>query len=95
MREIAQLGAEVLRLQAKEVKNMHADEMQLIADDMFTTLADTNGVGIAAPQISASWRMMILASRPSERYPQAPEMDPTLMINPSFEPLRNVHEITS
>nr|WP_230990788.1 peptide deformylase [Bathymodiolus platifrons methanotrophic gill symbiont] len=41
---------------------MHADEMQLIADDMFTTLADTNGVGIAAPQISASWRMMILSA---------------------------------
>ncbi|GAW86752.1 peptide deformylase [Bathymodiolus platifrons methanotrophic gill symbiont] len=92
VREIAQLGAEVLRLQAKEVKNMHADEMQLIADDMFTTLADTNGVGIAAPQISASWRMMILASRPSERYPQAPEMDPTLMINPSFEPLSETQE---
>lgn len=92
VREIAQLGAEVLRLQAKEVKNMHADEMQLIADDMFTTLADTNGVGIAVPQISASWRMMILASRPSERYPQAPEMDPTLMINPSFEPLSETQE---
>jgi len=92
VREIAQLGAEVLRLQAKEVQDIHADEVQLIIDDMFTTLADTNGVGIAAPQISASWRMMIIASRPSERYPYAPEMEPVLMINPCFEPVGNATE---
>ncbi|TXL16398.1 hypothetical protein BMR04_10090 [Methylococcaceae bacterium HT3] len=35
---------------------------------------------------------MYLIHRPSERYPQAPEMDPTLMINPSFEPLSETQE---
>ena len=90
--EIAQLGAEVLRIRAKEVQDIHAAEIQVIGSDMFTTLADTNGVGIAAPQISASWRMMIIASRPSERYPYAPEMEPVLMINPSFEPVGNARE---
>lgn len=92
VREIAQLGADVLRLQAKAVQDIHSAEMQLIVSDMFTTLADTNGVGIAAPQISASWRMMIIASRPSERYPYAPEMEPVLMINPGFEPLGELLE---
>jgi len=57
--------------------------------DLFDTLANTEGVGIAAPQIGQSWRMMIVASRPSARYPSAPEMPATLMINPSFEPLDN------
>lgn len=92
VREIAQLGAEVLRLQAKEVSDIYSAEIQGIVSDMFTTLADTNGVGLAAPQISASWRLMIIASRPSERYPYAPEMEPVLMINPSFEPLGNARE---
>lgn len=90
--EIAQLGASVLRLRAKEVENIHADEIQAVISNMFTTLADTNGVGIAAPQISASWRLMIIASRPSERYPYAPEMEPVLMINPSFEAMSNAQE---
>jgi peptide deformylase len=90
--EIAQLGAEVLRMQAKEVQDIDSAEIQSIASDMFTTLVDTNGVGIAAPQISASWRMMIIASRPSERYPYAPEMEPVLMINPGFEPQGNARE---
>ena len=90
--EIAQLGAEVLRLQAKEVKDIDSSETQVIVSELFTTLADTNGVGIAAPQISASWRMMIVASRPSERYPYAPEMEPTLMINPGFESLSEIQE---
>ena len=92
VREIAQLGAEVLRMQAKEVQDIQSPEMQSIVSDMFTTLADTNGVGIAAPQISASWRLMIIASRPSERYPYAPEMEPVLMINPEFSALSETKE---
>ena len=84
VREIAQLGAGILRLRAKEVQDIKLAEMQFIVSDMFATLASTNGVGIAAPQISESWRMMIIASRPSERYPYAPEMEATLMVNPCF-----------
>ena len=92
VQEIAQLGAEVLRLRAQEVQDINAPEMQEIIGDLFISLASTNGVGLAAPQISTSWRMMIIASRPSERYPYAPEMEPTLMINPSFESLGDVRE---
>ena len=92
VREIAQLGMDVLRYKAKQVKNIHSAEMQAIVNDLFATLASTSGVGIAAPQISESWRVMIIASRPSERYPYAPEMEPTLMINPSFEPLAKTQE---
>ena len=91
-KEIAQLGAEVLRLRAQEVQDISAPEIQKVIDDLFVSLTSTSGVGLAAPQISASWRMMIIASRPSERYPYAPEMEPTLMINPSFECLSDEQE---
>ncbi|MDF1582154.1 MAG: peptide deformylase [Methyloprofundus sp.] len=92
VREIAQLGAEVLRLRAQEVQDIHAPKMQEVIGDLFISLASTSGVGLAAPQIFASWRMLIIASRPSVRYPYAPEMEPTLMINPSFESLSEVRE---
>jgi len=51
---------------------------------MLFTMADGNGVGIAAPQIHVSRRVFIVASRPSSRYPNVPEMDPTAVINPEI-----------
>lgn len=92
VRQIAQLGEEVLRRQASRVGQFDSPNIQALISDLFTTLADTNGVGIAAPQISESWRIIIIASRPSHRYPHAPNMLPVLMINPSFEPLSDHKE---
>ena len=86
-REIAQLGAKVLRLTAETVEDVHAVEIQQIIEAMQSTLASTQGVGIAAPQISESKRIIIVASRPTARYPHAPQMAPTVMINPSFQAL--------
>lgn len=42
----------------------------------------TQGVGIAAPQLGISQRLFIVASHPNARYPDAPEMEPTAMLNP-------------
>ena len=41
-------------------------------------------MGIAAPQIGISQAIMIMASYPSERYPHAPLMEPTALINPQL-----------
>ena len=92
MREIAQLGAEVLRKKAETVADVHAVEVRRIIADMQSTLAGTQGVGIAAPQNSESKRIMIVASRPTPRYPHAPRMEPTVMINPAFEVLSDHKE---
>jgi peptide deformylase len=43
---------------------------------------DVNGVGISAPQVYESIRLFIVASHPNPRYPNAPVMEPTPMINP-------------
>jgi peptide deformylase len=59
---------------------------------MHTTLAGTQGVGIAAPQISESKQIIIVASRPTARYPNAPLMPPTVMINPRFNALIETKE---
>ena len=90
--EIAQLGAKVLRLKAQAVTDLQSAELQQVIDSMQNTLATTQGVGIAAPQISVSKRIIIVASRPTPRYPSAPLMEPTVMINPSFQTLSDTRE---
>ena len=90
--EIAQLGAKVLRLQAEAVADVHDIEVRQIIEAMQSTLAATQGVGIAAPQISESKRIIIIASRPTPRYPSAPLMEPTVMINPAFQSLSDTLE---
>jgi peptide deformylase len=90
--EIAQLGAEVLRQQAQPVTDVHIAETQQTINTLNITLASTEGVGIAAPQISISRQIIIIASRPTARYPDAPVMKPTVMINPSFKSLSGTRE---
>ena len=90
--EIAQLGAAVLRLQAQAVTDFQGDEIQRIIKTLQDTLATTQGVGIAAPQISVSKRIILIASRPTSRYPSAPLMEPTVMINPAFQTLSDTRE---
>jgi len=90
--EIAQLGAKVLRLQAQAVTDSRSAEIQRIIETMQDTLSTTQGVGIAAPQISISKRIIIIASRPTPRYPSAPLMEPTVMINPAFQTLSDTRE---
>lgn len=90
--EIAQLGDQVLRLQAEAVADVHDAEIRQIIEAMQATLATTSGVGIAAPQISKSKQIIIIASRPTTRYPLAPVMEPTVMINPDFQALSETQE---
>lgn len=79
---IIKLGNPVLRQQSQVIENIKDEKMQLLIDELLTTVITANGVGIAAPQIAQSYRLFIVASRPNARYPYAPEMQPTAMINP-------------
>ena len=80
--QIAQLGNPILRQQAQLVDNIRDESLQQLIDVLVATVQTSNGVGIAAPQVSESYRLFIVASRPNPRYPNAPEMEPTAMINP-------------
>ena len=79
---IMQLGNPILRQKAELVDNIQDEWIQQLIDDLIATVTQANGVGIAAPQVAASYRLFIVASRPNPRYPNAPEMEPTAMINP-------------
>lgn len=81
VREIAQLGHPVLRKIAEPVEKIN-DSVQQLIDDLFTTSEAANGAGIAAPQVYVSSRVFILSIKPSVRYPDAPQVEPTAVINP-------------
>ena len=82
--EVAELGNPVLRAIAHPIEDIHASHIQQLIDDLIHTAIETNGVGIAAPQVSRSLQLFIVASRPNLRYLHAPVMEPTPMINPQI-----------
>ncbi|MEO0396302.1 MAG: peptide deformylase [Cyanobacteria bacterium P01_A01_bin.137] len=82
IRSVIELGDGRLRSQAQPVHHVAAPQLQQVIDDLLTTAAAKNGVGIAAPQVAVGLQLFIVASRPNPRYPQAPTMEPTAMINP-------------
>jgi peptide deformylase len=83
-RQIAQLGHPVLRAVASPVELPVAAGVRSLIDDMLETLRDAHGVGIAAPQVYEPLAAFIVASRPNPRYPEAPLMEPEVVINPEI-----------
>ena len=59
LREIRELGDEVLRKKAKEVKILTPRLKELIGD-MFDTMYAANGVGLAAPQVGILRRIVVI-----------------------------------
>lgn len=82
--DIAQLGHPVLRQQAQTVENILADDCQNLIREMMDIVEQAEGVGIAAPQIYQSLRIFIMSSKPNARYPDAPLMPVTAIINPEI-----------
>ncbi len=84
LRQIAQLGQPVLREPSRPVTDPADPAVQALIDDLIASVAEVNGVGIAAPQVFEPLTLFIVASRPNPRYPAAPDMAPTAMINPEL-----------
>lgn len=82
---ISQLGADVLRQQALAIDDFNSPWFHALLTEMKDAMFSHDGVGIAAPQLGHSWQMIIIASRPTRRYPHAPLIEPIVMINPRFQ----------
>ena len=82
--EITELGQPILRQRSSEVENLKDHEVQNFIDDLIETGIDSNGVGIAAPQVNEAKRIFIISSRPNVRYPNAPELGPVAIVNPEI-----------
>jgi len=72
LRILGEAGDEVLRLAAAPVASIDGS-IQILIDDMFETLRDAPGVGLAAPQVGVSLRIVVV---------EVPEIPGFALINP-------------
>lgn len=61
-----------------------ADIKRLVAD-MVETMREYNGVGLAAPQIHQSLRILVIEAQENPRYPDAPVIPLTVLFNMHLE----------
>ncbi len=78
--------ARLLRV-AEPVTDFGTPALRTLIDDMFETMEAANGAGLAAPQIGVNLQLVIFGFSRNERYPEAPPVPRTVLINPVIEPL--------
>lgn len=87
IRPILKMGdARLLRV-AESVREFDTPQLHRLIDDMFETMHDAGGAGLAAPQIGVNLRLVIFGFDKVARYPDAPPVPPTVLINPVITPL--------
>lgn len=87
IREILKMGdARLLRI-AAPVTEFDSAPLLALVEDMFDTMRAANGAGLAAPQIGEDLQLVIFGFDHNERYPDAPTVPLTVLINPVVEPL--------
>lgn len=91
--EILKMGDERLLRVAKPITRFDTPELHTLIADMFETMKAANGAGLAAPQIGVDLQLVIFGSdAPNPRYPDAPIVPRTILLNPQITPLSNEEE---
>ena len=87
--KVARLGHPVLRQPARPVppEEIRSAEIQRFIDDMVETMREYDGAGLAANQVHALRQIAVIEVQKNPRYPEAPEIPLTIVINPVVTPL--------
>jgi peptide deformylase len=87
VREILKMGdARLLRV-AQPVRAFGTAELAALVDDMHETMVAANGAGLAAPQIGVDLQLVIFGFEHNQRYPDAPPLPLTVLLNPQITAL--------
>jgi peptide deformylase len=87
VREILKMGDPRLLRIAPPVTAFDTPELHALVADMFDTMEAAHGAGLAAPQIGVDLQVVIFGFQRNERYPEAPPVPMTVLINPVITPL--------
>lgn len=87
VRTILRMGDPRLLEPARAVTDFATPALQALIEDMFETMDEAGGVGLAAPQIGVGLQVVIFGFEKSERYPDAEAVPQTILINPRITPL--------
>jgi peptide deformylase len=89
--KVARMGHPVLRARARAIDpaEIGTPRIQQLIDDMFETMREYQGVGLAAPQVHQSLQLFVAGFAPddedgSERWSRVPLM---ALINPEISPI--------
>ncbi len=90
---ILKMGDARLLRHAQPVTRFDTPELHALVRDLLDTMAAANGAGLAAPQIGVDLQVVIFGSdQPNPRYPEAPVVPRTVLINPVITPLGDEEE---
>jgi peptide deformylase len=88
IREILKMGDARLLRTAQPVTEFDSDVLHLLITDMLDTMLAADGAGLAAPQIGVDLQLVIFGTNTrNPRYPDAPPVPKTVLINPAITPL--------
>ena len=93
VQDILRMGEPRLLEVASPVADPTAPKIKELIRDMFDTMQAAGGVGLAAPQIGVGLQVVIFGFEKSERYPDAPPVPHTILINPVITPLSDEEEL--
>jgi len=85
--EILKMGDPRLLRVAQPVREFDTPELHALIVDLFDTMEAANGAGLAAPQVGIDLQLVIFGFSRNERYPEAPPVPRTVLINPVITPL--------
>ncbi|MGV6808896.1 MAG: peptide deformylase [bacterium] len=78
------LGHPKLRETAQAIADVTHPSTQALIQRLLNIVQEASGMGLAAPQIGESVRALVMTSKPNARYPHAPQMPPTVLLNPTL-----------
>ncbi len=91
-RPVLRMGDPRLLQRAEPITNFGSRELLALLADMRDTMHELDGVGLAAPQIGISLRVIIFEVNANPRYPDAESVPQTVLINPVLTPLSEAME---
>ena len=92
IREIIKMGDPRLLRVAQPVAAFGTAELNSLIVDMFDTMHAAHGAGLAAPQIGVNLALVIFGFASNQRYPDAPPVPQTVLINPQVEAVGELEE---
>ena len=89
---ILKMGDQRLLRIARPVERFGTPELRALVADMFETMHEAKGAGLAAPQIGVDLQLVIFGFSRNDRYPDAPPVPETVLLNPVIEAIDDTLE---
>ncbi|HHM05269.1 MAG TPA: peptide deformylase [Gammaproteobacteria bacterium] len=85
VKTVLRMGDPRLLAPAAPVAVFSSPELDALIDDLFDTMAERDGAGLAAPQIGVALRVVVFGVESNPRYPDVEPVPATVLINPEVE----------